>query len=84
MILTGFVLPARIRFYFLLICALVMGVVTVLYIMSLVGFLTRKRVSKLSLQFGSADDSKERKERNNLIIKGIIIALLWTVCMVVL
>lgn len=84
LVLLDFIVPVRIRFYILLICTMVMGIVTVLYIVSLINFLSRKKVSKLSLRFGSADDSEDKGKKNKLIIKGIIVALLWIVCIIVL
>lgn len=84
MMISGFILPVRFRFYVLCFFAIVMGVITVLYIVSLVRFLTRKKVSKLSLRFGNADDSVEKKEGRKLLVVGVVIALLWVVCIAVI
>lgn len=83
-IISGFIIPVRFRFYFLVFCALILGVVTVLYIVSLIRFMTRKKVSKLSLRFGNGDDSAEKDERRKFVVLGVVVALLWAVCIVVL
>lgn len=82
--ISDFSMPMRFRFYFLFFCALALGVITVLYIVSLIRFMTRKKVSKLCIRFGSIDDSDERRERRKLLVSGLVVALLWIVCIVVL
>lgn len=75
---------ARTGFYLLVIYALGLTVATVVWFVSLILEVTRKRASKLSIKYGSASKEENKVPAAKLVIQAVLIVVAWLVFLLVL
>lgn len=80
----GLKMSAQMKFYFLIVYAVLLVIFTVIWGIKVYDHATRKRASKLSLKYGNADAKEDRGDIGKIIGIGVVLAVAWIVFMIVL
>ena len=67
----------RVMFYLMIAFAIVVIVATIAWCVSLFMEVTKKRASKLSIKYGSADKGANKVKVGKLVVQAILIIMAW-------
>ena len=73
----------RVIFYLMIAYAIVAVIATVAWCVSLFLEVTKKRASKLSIRYGSADTKENKIHVGKLVVQGLLLAALWVIFVIV-